>query len=119
MKLVVKEIWKQRRSADTKGIKLLEDNARAHIYSDANNYLTEGINIMSYPLDLAPCDYWLNDYIKHNFIDQANEKLLAYAVSRVVKSIPEEEYRKTFEKLLEIMELCINNHGDYFEHLIK
>ena len=62
---VVKEIWKQRRSASTKGIKLLEDNARAHIHSDVINYLTqEGMNIMSHPPyspDLASCDYWLND----------------------------------------------------------
>ena len=27
--------------------------------------------------------------------------------------------RRIFEKLLERMELCINNHGDYFEHLKK
>jgi histone-lysine N-methyltransferase SETMAR len=123
LKPVVKEIWKQRRSAGTKGIKLLHDNARPHIHSDVINYLTEeGINIMPHPPyspDLAPCDYWLNDYIKRNLIDQPNEKSLARAVSKVVKNIPEEEYKKTFDKLLERMELCINNHGDYFEHLIK
>ena len=59
-------------------MKLVEDNARAHIYSDVINYLTEeGMNIMthlSYSSDLAPCDYWLNDYMKRNLIDQANEK---------------------------------------------
>ena len=27
--------------------------------------------------------------------------------------------RRIFEKLFERMELCINNHVDYFEHLIK
>ncbi len=72
-----------------------------------------------YSPDLAPCDYWLNDYIKRNLIDHPNEKSLALAVSKVAKNIPEEEYKKTFGKLLERMELCINNHGDYFEHLIK
>ncbi|CAF3678135.1 unnamed protein product [Rotaria socialis] len=55
------EIWKQRKSAGTKGIKLLHDNARPHIHSDVINYLTEeGINIMAHPpysLDIAPCDY--------------------------------------------------------------
>ena len=34
LKSVVKEIWKQRMSAGTKGIKFLEDNARFHIHSD-------------------------------------------------------------------------------------
>ena len=27
--------------------------------------------------------------------------------------------RRIFEKLLERMKVCINDHGDYFEHLIK
>ena len=43
-------MWKQRRSAGTKGMKLLEDNARPRIHSDVINYLTEqGINIMAHP----------------------------------------------------------------------
>ncbi|CAF2698908.1 unnamed protein product [Rotaria sp. Silwood2] len=72
-----------------KGIKLLQDNARPHIHSDVINYLTEeGIIIMSHPPyspDLAPCDYWLNDYIKRNLTDQPDEKSLARAVSKVMK----------------------------------
>ena len=31
---IVKEIWKQRRSAGTKVMKLVEEDARAHIHSD-------------------------------------------------------------------------------------
>ncbi len=77
-------------------IKLLHDNARSHIHSDAINYLTqESINIMLHPQyspDHAPCDYWLNDYIKRNLTDQATEKSLAHVVSKVVKNIPEEEF---------------------------
>ena len=50
LKPFVKEIWKQRRSTDTTGIKLLDDNARAHIHSDVIDYLTEeGMNIMAHP----------------------------------------------------------------------
>ncbi|CAF4243266.1 unnamed protein product, partial [Rotaria sp. Silwood2] len=86
LKPVVKEIWKQRKSAGTKGVKLLQDNARPHIHSDVINYFTEeGIIIMSHPpysSDLAPCDYWLNDYIKRNLNDQPDEKSLARAVSK-------------------------------------
>jgi hypothetical protein len=44
---------------------------------------------------------------------------LARAITKIVKNIPEEEFKKTVDKLLERMELCINNHGDYFEYLIK
>jgi histone-lysine N-methyltransferase SETMAR len=123
LKPIVKEIWKQRRSNGTKGIKLLHDNARPHRHSEVISYLTEeGINIMPHPPyspDLAPCDYWLNDYIKSRLTDQPDEKSLARAVSKIVKNIPEEQFKKTFDKLLERMELCINNHGDYFEHLVK
>ena len=43
LKSVVKEIWKHRRSASTKGMKLVEDNARAHIHSDVVNYLTKKV----------------------------------------------------------------------------
>ncbi|CAF1032838.1 unnamed protein product, partial [Didymodactylos carnosus] len=88
---VRKEIWKQRKSAGTKGIKLLQDNARSHIHSDVINYLTEeGIIIMSHPPyspGIAPCDYWLNAYIKRNLTDQLDEKPLARAVSKIVKII--------------------------------
>jgi histone-lysine N-methyltransferase SETMAR len=72
-----------------------------------------------YSPDLAPCDYWLNDYIENRLTDQPDEKSLARVVSNIVKNISEEEFKKTFHKLLERMELCINNHVDYFEHLMK
>ena len=39
--------------------------------------------------------------------------------SKIVKYNPEEEFKKTFDKLLEKMELCIYNYRGYFEHLIK
>ncbi|CAF3229562.1 unnamed protein product [Rotaria socialis] len=97
LKLVIKDLLKQRRSAGTKGIELLHDNARPHIHSDVINYLTEeGINIMPHPphsSDLAPCDYWLNDYIKRNLTDQPNEKSLARAVSTLMKKIPKEAFK--------------------------
>ena len=78
LKPVIKEIWKQRRLVSIKDIKLHDDNARAHIYSDVINYLTEeDMKIMAYPPhspDLALCVYWLNDYMKRNLMDHANEK---------------------------------------------
>ena len=83
-------------------MKLVEEYARSHIYCDVLNWLREeGINKMSHPpysLDLAQCDYWLNDYMKRNLIDQANEKCLARAVSKVVKNISEEEFLRNYSK---------------------
>ena len=47
----MKEIWKQRRSAGTKGMKLFEDNARVHIHRDVINCLREeDIYIMAHPV---------------------------------------------------------------------
>jgi hypothetical protein len=51
--------------------------------------------------------------------DQENEESLAQVVSRILKNIPEEEFTKTFNKLQERMQPCVNNNTDYFEHLIK
>ena len=47
-----------------------------------------------YSPDLAPCDYWLNDYMKNRLTDQPGEKSLAHAVSKIVKNISEEEFKK-------------------------
>ena len=80
---------------------MLDDNGGPH---RVINYLREeGINIIPYApysSDLARCDYWLNDDIKRNFTSQSNEKSLARAaVSKLVKNIPEEKLKKTFDKL--------------------
>jgi len=72
-----------------------------------------------YSPDFASCNFWLNDYIKSNLTDQVNEESLVPEFSNTVKNIPEKDFKKPFDKLLERMKLCINNNGDYFEHLIK
>jgi histone-lysine N-methyltransferase SETMAR len=88
-----------------------------------SNYLElEGLTIISHPPnspDLSPCDFWLFDLIKENLTDQNDSESLYDAVSEFMYSINKEEYRKTFEKWTERMRLCIDNQGDYFEHLIK
>ena len=48
-----------------------------------------------------------------------DEKSLLKAVTKIVNEIPKEEYRKTFEKLIDRMELCIKNKGEYFEHSME
>ena len=123
LKPVINEVRNQEKSSRSKCIKLLHDNGRPHKHRDVIDYLTaEGIEIIPHPPyspDLSPCDFWLNGYIKNNLSDQPNEESLTEAVCKIVQNIPEEEFRKTFDKLLERMKLCINNNGDYFEHLIK
>ena len=40
-------------------------------------------------------------------------------ITEHLENIPKEKYLKIFQKYLERMQLCINNRGDYIEHLIK
>jgi hypothetical protein len=60
-----------------------------------------------------------HDYIKSRLSDHTNEESLTQEVYEIVNNIPVKEFKKTFDKLLERIELCVNNNGDYFEHLIK
>jgi histone-lysine N-methyltransferase SETMAR len=119
---VVKELWRQRPNTGPKGLKLLHDNATPHVKPEVITYIkTEQLQLMRHPPyspDLAPCDFWLNDYIKRHLSDQEDEESLFSAVTQVLENIPQEEYAKTFKKLLERMQWCIDNGGDYFEHLM-
>ena len=123
LKTVVKEIKKERPIMGTQGIKLLHDNASVHDAQEVKDYLRqEHIILMPHPPyspDLSPCDYWLNDYIKRNLEDQPDAKSLHKAVTEIVFSIPQKEYKKTFNRLIERMECCIENDGNYFDHLIQ
>jgi [histone H3]-lysine36 N-dimethyltransferase SETMAR len=121
LKQVVREIKKQRPKTGTRGVKLLHDGASPHDNQEVRDYLKEeGVGLIPHPAyspDLSPCDYWLNDYIKSRLEDQKDEKSLFKAVSKIVNNIPKEEYKKTFDKLIERMQLCIDNNGEYFDHL--
>lgn len=103
-------------------MKLFHDSASSHDHQDVFDYLKkEGLNLLPhlpYSPDLSPCDYWLNESIKRNSTNQKDEKSLIKGVIRIVEEIPK-EYRKTFEELFDRMEFCINNNGEYFEHLMK
>lgn len=119
---LIQELKRQRPLSGTHGMKLLHDGAGPHKAQEVKDYLKEEhINLIPHPAyspDLAPCDFWLNDYIKSRLTNHDNEKSLHKAVTNIILNIPEKEYKKTFDKLLERYERCINNEGDYFEHLI-
>lgn len=116
-------IEKQRKACGTKNLKLLHDGATCHSSIMTNNFIEEhGVKLVNHPPyspDLAPCDFWLFDYLKRNLDSYEDEEELTRAITKLLKETPEKEYRKTFEKWLERMELCIKNDGDYFEHLMK
>ena len=120
---LIEEIRKQRPTSGTHAIKLHHDNAKPHVHKEVLNYLeSEGIKIIRQPPnspDLAPCDFWLFDLIKQNLADQSNSQSLHRAVTKIMNFITKDDYKKTFDKWLERMQLCVNNQGNYFEHLMK
>ena len=120
---VVDEIKRQRPSYGTRGIKIHHDNGRPHVHKDVLTYLeSEDLTVMPHPPnspDLSPCDFWLFDLIKQNLNDQNDSQLLYGAVVSFMYSLSKEEYKKIFEKWVERMQMCIDNQGDYFEHLMK
>ena len=69
-----------------------------------------------YSPDLAPSDFWLFGYLKRQLDSYSDSKSLQRAVIKALLSIPHDELRKTFNKWIERLELCIANQGNYFEH---
>jgi histone-lysine N-methyltransferase SETMAR len=120
---LIDEIKRQRPSYGTRGIKIHHDNGRPHVHEDVSDYLeSEGLTIIPHPPnspDLSPCDFWLFSLIKDNLTDQDDSESLHDAVIDFMNSLNPNEYKKTFEKWVERMQLCVDNHGDYFEHLMK
>ena len=120
---VLEEIKHQRPSYGTNRILLHHDNGKPHIHQDVSDYLeSEGLTIIPHPPnspDLSPCDFWLFDLIKLNLSDQTDSQSLHDAITEFMYSLDKEEYRKTFDKWIERMQLCVDNQGDYFEHLMK
>ena len=123
MRPLIDEIKRQRPAYGTRGIKIHFDNGRPHVHENVTRYLqAEGLTLLPYPPnspDLSPCNFLLFDLFKQNLADQNDSVSLHDAVTNFMYSLNQEEYRKTFEKWVERMELCIDNQGDYFEHLMK
>jgi len=120
---MIEEVERQRPSHGVRDMFLLHDNARPHIHSNVINFVkSNGMKIIDHPPyspDLAPCDYWLFDYIKECLDDEIDQESLAKSLTNVVSSIPHSEYIKTFKKYIERLEYCILAEGDYFEYFMK
>ncbi|CAF4621817.1 unnamed protein product, partial [Rotaria sp. Silwood2] len=123
LQALLNEIKRQRPSFGTRCIKLLHDNGKSHVQKVFCDYLeSEDITIVPHPPnspDLAPCDFWLFDFVKQNIGDKNDAESLNDVITTFMYSLDPEEYRKTFDKWIERMELCVDNNGEYFEHLMK
>ena len=70
----------------------LNISARAIQPSDIDHQL--------YSPDLAPCDFWLFDYIKERLDDEPCAKTLATFVTNILHSRPATEYHKKLKKYI-------------------
>ena len=88
-----KELEKQRKQYGTKNIKLLHDNAKCHANEKVYNFLEKhGVKLIKHPPyspDLAPCDFWLFDFIKRNLESYEDEESLLSAVTAILRNIAE------------------------------
>jgi len=123
LKPLIQTIKSQRVKSGVKRLKLLHDNAKPHVAKNVIKFLNnEKLPTISHPPyspDLAPCDFWLFDYIKQRLTDQRDAESLNLAVTGILKKIPKGEYLKAFQKWEERMKLCVTYKGEYFEHIIN
>ena len=75
-----------------------------------------GINTVPQPPyipDLAPSDFWLFPKLtgcRYETIEEMKE-----AVTKVIDTLTQEDFHRTFQKLLEQYNKCIAGGGDSFE----
>jgi len=123
LKPVVESLKLKRPNSGLTNLKFHHDNAKPHVTKAVKKYLAEQkltlIRHPPYSPDLAPCDFWLFDYVKQRLTDQPDAESLEKQITEILENIPEEEYLKTFLKWLERMKHCIFYKGDYFEHLLQ
>jgi histone-lysine N-methyltransferase SETMAR len=120
---MIQEVESERPGHGVRDMLLLHDNAKPHVHKNVRNFLqSKGLKEIDHPPyspDLAPCDFWLFDYIKERLDDEESPETLATSIANILSSIPTSEYRKTFKKYIERLELCVLAEGDYFEHFMK
>ena len=63
--------------------------------------------------DLAPCDFWLFPELRGYRYETIEE--MKEAVTKVIDTLIQEDFREAFQKLLEGYNKCIAAEGDYFE----
>ena len=96
-----------------KGIKLLQDNASSHKVKGVIEYVERiGMKILEHPPyspDLSPCDFWLFAKLKNHLSGKDFESRIEIgsAICRYLKSIPREEFKKTFRCWIQRLKQCI------------
>ena len=102
--------------------RLLHDNAPSHRSSLVTDFLTRNristINHHSpYSPDMAPCDFYLFGKLHLAMKGKrfASVEAIQKACTDILRDIPVNDLKHSFEKLLDRAKQCIPTRGDYFE----
>ena len=104
-----------------KNFQLHYENAPAHTAHVIHAFLAK--NSMSfvrqapYSPDLEPCDFWLFPKLKTILKEKRfqSKKDIMKKSTEELGSIPEEEFKRCFEKWQKRWEKCVYRQGEYFE----
>ena len=101
--------------------RLLHDNAPSHRSTLVTDFLTRNriltINHSPYSPDMAPCDFYLFGKLHLAMKGKrfASVEAIQKACTDILKDIPVNDLKHSFEKLLDRAKQCIEARGDYFE----
>ena len=94
-----------------------QDNAPVHNSILVTDYLTKmGIKTvpqLPYRPDLGPYDFWLFSKLRGGRYETIEE--MKEAVTMVIDTLTQEDFRGVFQKLLKRYNKCIAAGGDYFK----
>jgi hypothetical protein len=79
-----------------KNLKLHYENARPHV----ERTIVDLMEHPPYSPELAPCDFWLNSYIKDRLVEQPNVKALHASITEIIPSILNYEYPSGKRRLI-------------------
>ena len=127
LKVLVKNLHKKRPTSTTNDIKLYHDNARPRVKDIILTYLqAKTIKVMThlpYSSDLASSDFRLFNTLKRSYGSYADDISLGREIATELKSIPRQEYQKTFKKMDSKNEIASNIVGTisniYYKNIIK
>ena len=100
---------KRRPRTGVRGIKLLHDNAPAHISATVQEYLKEsGLDVLDHPPyspDPPPCAFWLFPRLKEMLAGHGFESRcgIGSAIYQCLQHIPKEDYRAAFRKWVDLI----------------
>lgn len=101
--------------------RLLHDNAPSHRSTLVTDFLVKNgilsINHSPYSPDMAPCDYFLFGrlHLPMKGKRYADVEAIQKASTIILKDMPADELKSSFDMLLERANRCMNSEGDYFE----